>query len=58
MKRTIVIVGLAVVVLLLGVVASVQRPGFAFAQAHAFGVMGGPGMHGMRHVVKGVETRL
>jgi hypothetical protein len=47
MKRTGVIVGVAVVILLLGIVAFVGRPGWAFAQAHGFGMMGGPGMHGM-----------
>jgi hypothetical protein len=49
MKRTAVIAGVAVVVLLLGIVAFVQWPGLAFAQAHGFGAMGGPGMHGMKH---------
>jgi hypothetical protein len=53
MKRTAVITGVAVVILLLGIVAMVGRPGFAFAQAHGFGRMGGPGMHGMRHAVMG-----
>ena len=53
MKRTAVIVGVAVVIFLLGIVAVVGRPGFALAQAHGFGGMGGPGMHGMRHAVMG-----
>jgi hypothetical protein len=53
MKRTVVIAGVAVVILLLGIAAFVQGPGFAFAQAHGFGAMGGPGMHGMRHAVMG-----
>ena len=44
-----VIAGVAVVILLLGIVAFVQRPGWAFAQAHGFGSMGGLGMHGMTH---------
>jgi hypothetical protein len=48
-----VIAGVAVVVLLLGIVAFVQWPGFAFAQAHGFGPMGGSGMHGMRHAAMG-----
>jgi hypothetical protein len=47
MKRAAVIAGIAVVILLLGIVAFVQRPGLVFAQAHGFGAMGGPGMHGM-----------
>ena len=53
MKRTAVIAGVAVVILLLGIVAVVGRPGLALAQAHGFGGMGGPGMHGMRHAVMG-----
>jgi len=55
MKRTAVIAGIAVVMLLLGIVAFVQRPGFAFAQAHGFGAAG-PGMHGMRHAVMGAGS--
>jgi hypothetical protein len=47
MKRAAVIAGIAVVILLLGIVAFVQRPGLVLAQAHGFGAMGGPGMHGM-----------
>ena len=47
MKRTAVIAGVAVVILLLGFLAFVHRPGFAFAQAHGFGPMGGAGMHAM-----------
>jgi hypothetical protein len=53
MKRTAVIAGVAVVILLLGIVAFVERPGLAFAQAHGFGPMGGPGMHSMKHAVMG-----
>jgi hypothetical protein len=53
MKRTAVIAGVAVVILLLGIVAFVHRPGWAFAQAHGFGPMGGPGMHGMMHAGMG-----
>jgi hypothetical protein len=52
MKRTAVIAGITVVILLLGIVAFVPRPGLVFAQAHGFGA-GGPGMHGMRHAVMG-----
>ena len=53
MKRTVVIGGVAVVILLLGIVAFVQGPGFSFAQGHGFGPMGAPGMHGMRHAMMG-----
>jgi hypothetical protein len=53
MKRTAVIAGVAVVILLFGLVAFMSRPGWAFAQAHGFGPMGGPGMHGMRHAGMG-----
>jgi hypothetical protein len=52
MKWIAVIVGVAAIVVLLGV-AFVQRPGWAFAQAHGFGPMGGPGMHGMTHAGMG-----
>ena len=53
MKRTAVIAGVAVVILLLGIVAFVQWPGLAFAQVHGSGAMGGPGMHGMKHAMMG-----
>jgi len=53
MKRTAVIAGVAVVILLLGFLAFVQRPGFAFAQGHGFGPMAGPGMHSMVHARMG-----
>jgi len=53
MKRTAVIAGVAVVILLFGIVAFMPRPGWAFAQTHGFGIMGGPGMHGMRHAAMG-----
>lgn len=53
MKRTAVIAGVAIVILLLGIVAFVPRPGLAFAQAHGFGAMGGPGIHGMKHAGMG-----
>jgi hypothetical protein len=49
MKRTAVIAGIAVVMLLLGIVAFVHRPSLVFAQAHGLGMMGGAGMHGMGH---------
>lgn len=52
MKRTAVIAGIAVVILLLGIVAFVPRPGLVFAQAHGFGAMGGPGMHGMHGMAR------
>jgi hypothetical protein len=41
MKRTAVIIGVGVGILLLAIVAFVGRPGLAFAQMH------GPGMHAM-----------
>jgi hypothetical protein len=53
MKRTAVIAGIAIVILLLGIVAFVPRPGVVFAQAHGFSAMGGPGMHGMKHAMIG-----
>lgn len=53
MKRTVVIAGIAVVILLLGLVAFVRWPGLAFAQAHGCGLMGRPGMHGMTHARMG-----
>jgi hypothetical protein len=56
MKRTAVIAGIAVIILLLGIVVFVQRPGLVFAQAHRFGPMGAPGMHGMTHVGMGVGS--
>lgn len=53
MKRIAVITGAAVVILLLGIVTFGPRPGVVFAQAHGFGAMGGPGMHGMKHAMMG-----
>lgn len=47
MKRTAVIIGVGVGILLLAIVAFVGRPGLAFAQMHGFGPMHGPGMHAM-----------
>jgi hypothetical protein len=58
MKRAAVIAGIAVVILLLGIVAFVQRPGLVFAQAHGFGAMGGPGMHGMARAGMGAGGRM
>jgi hypothetical protein len=55
MKRTVVIAVVAVVILVLGVVTFVPRPGLVFAQAHGFGAMGGPGMHGMAGARMGPE---
>jgi hypothetical protein len=53
MKRIAVIAGIAVVILLLGIVAFMPRPGLAFAQAHGIGTMGGPGLHGMGRAMMG-----
>lgn len=53
MKRTAVIAGITVVILLLGIVAFVRWPSLAFAQAHGCGLMGRPGMHGMAHAWMG-----
>lgn len=56
MKRTAVIAGIVVVMLLLGIAAFVQRPGFAFAPGHGFGPMGGPGMHSMGRAMMGAGS--
>jgi hypothetical protein len=53
MKRTAVIAGVVAVVLVVGLLAFVQRPVLAFGHPGGFGMMGRAGMHGMGAEIMG-----